>query len=625
VKIEKFQNNSVGWAILEVCVVIMALLSPCIAGADSESGAAQRLAILSSKEVQASGLSDLLTVQLQGLQGVGLVERDLLRKVFDEIALTMMLGADQTENRRKAGALLKADMLVLLSVEKAEDEKNVKMVISDCSSGARLRIGWVPFDRSKLDNTCRGLIRIVSETLERFRDGVKQIIGVSYFVSKNLIHDYDHLQAGYASLLGNALSMLPGTAVIEIEEARSIRHEEELAGDMQVDRVVPLLVEGEFRVQSPGSKRQGKIHMTIRLSDETGVIHQIDNNDLNMDKVAVFITDDVGQEILRLTKLPLLKMVDTEKQFAALVERASEFARVGAWKHSIALREAAVLVEPNSVEQRIQLIYEYGRVKKPRYGFEHLEYMIYNQTIPMGKAVALSRKCLLSLSRLFPFYVPSWVKSYRKDFLRRTYVAVLSLQPSRRDVRTQEYQVWYEVLNTQLLSCDNYDGCPDKNDLAFCLHLHENVLPNEARPSRAFVSFLHNHLKPRWRRRWSSGHSEPLFFKKNPEHFSEQDFIDFITAMSRSKKPMNYCYGRYALLHCEYYQRREQSEPMYDLYYEAVLLLDELEERKFHLLLGATKSVVKEIEQSFPKSRPQEDLDQKDSPDESIDRGKKQE
>jgi len=142
----------------------MALLSPCIAGTDSESGPSQRLAILSSKEVQQSGLSDLLTVQLQERPGVELVERDLLKKVFDEVALTMMLGADQTENRRKAGALLKADMLVLLSLEKAEDKKNVRLVISDCSSGARLRIGWVPFDRSKLDNTCRGLIRIVSET-----------------------------------------------------------------------------------------------------------------------------------------------------------------------------------------------------------------------------------------------------------------------------------------------------------------------------------------------------------------------------------------------------------------------------------------------------------------------------
>ena len=112
-------------------IVTMALSCLCIAGTDSDTENCQRLGILCSKAVQESGLGDLLTVQMQQLPGVELVERDRLRKVLDEIALSMMLGADRSENRRQAGALLKADMLVLLSLVKVEEKKHIQIIISD--------------------------------------------------------------------------------------------------------------------------------------------------------------------------------------------------------------------------------------------------------------------------------------------------------------------------------------------------------------------------------------------------------------------------------------------------------------------------------------------------------------
>ena len=79
-KREPSQHTKISWLIVKFCFVIMVLLCPCIASADSDAGPSQRLAILSSKEVQESGLSDLLTFRLQNLPGVELVERDLLKK-----------------------------------------------------------------------------------------------------------------------------------------------------------------------------------------------------------------------------------------------------------------------------------------------------------------------------------------------------------------------------------------------------------------------------------------------------------------------------------------------------------------------------------------------------------------
>jgi hypothetical protein len=577
----------------------------------SDSGPSQRLAILSSKEVQQSGLSDLLTVRLQDLPGVELVERDLLRKVLDEVTLSMMLGADQSENRRNAGALLKADMLVLLSLEKAADEKRVRVVISDCSSGARLHIGWVLFDSRYTQGACRDLTTIVGETLGRFSSGVKQIIGVSYFASRNLIHDYDHLQGGYANLLGNALSTVPGIAVIEIEEARAIRLEETLAGNMRVKRLVPLFVEGEFKVQNPGSDRQGKVHITVNLSDSTGLIKQIERKDLSMIQVTEFIIGDMRQEILTLSKTPSSKMLDKEKQFMRLVASASEFATVGAWKHSVGLREAAVLLKPDSVEQRVRLIFEYCRISKSRHGFEHLEHMIFNQMIDIDKAIRLSKRLLNELERK-EFYrqLSQTEKSYRRDFLQTVYLEILKLEPSSPDRKQKEYERWYELLVRQLLSARYGPGCGDRDDLDFCLHVLESVLPEKVGPSRVFILFLQDHIKPGWSKRSIYPHGA-LYFAKHPEHFSEQDFIDFITAMSSSNKPLVSSYGWYALLYHEYHQRQKQGESMYDLYYDAVLLLDELEGHKFSRLSKEIKSLLKKIEESYPADKSQEILERK--------------
>ena len=617
-KIKSLRNDNVSWAVVKSCTIIIITLScPCIAVTSSSTGPLQRLAILSSGAVQESGLSDLLTAQLQELAVVELVERDLLQKVLDEVALSMMLGAEQSENRRKTGALLKANMLVLLSLEEIGGKNNVKIVISDCSNGARLHVGWVPFDELKLENTCRDLTKVVTNTLERFEGGVKQIIGVSHFVSRALVHDYDHLQAGYAYLLENALSSSPGVAVIEIEEARSIMRENELAGDERIERVVPLFVEGEFKVQNAVSKKEAMLNMSIRISDSAGVINQIEREDLSMDKVAEFITDDIALEILKLSKSPSLKLLDKEQQFLALVASASKFAKLGAWEHSTGLREAAVLLKTDSSEQRIKLIDEYHLiikklVSKPKEwhpSFEHLEYMIYNRMVNFEQAFELCKKCL--------YRIPSSGRSYKRDFLLKVYPEILDLEPIGATALGQQmkYEKWYSLLMGQVRWSrleDFYGGCPDKDDLDFYLELHDNVLPEEMGPSFRFILFLQDHAQPGWRKRAPAcDFIRTWYFPGHPEYFSEQEFLDFITAMSNSKKPLSSFYGRYTLLLREYYKRRDQGKAMDGLRDDVVSLLKEIEKHNFSIfdgrlsrenksLYNETKSLLKKVDPDFP-------------------------
>lgn len=583
------RNVSVCYMVEIACaIMVIASSLPCLAVSDSNTGQQRRLAILSSDAIQKSGLSDLVALQVQELSNVELVERDLLRKVMNEVALSIMLGAEQAENRRKIGTLLKADMLIFLSQEKTEEKQQVvRIVISECSNGARLRIAWIPSTNDDLVKVCFDLVEIVGRTLEQFNMGVKQIIGVSHFVSRNLVHDYDHLQAGYVYLLQNALSSSPGVAVIEVEEARSIARESELAGDMKLNRAVPLFVEGEFRVGRGESEKQAKVHLKIRISDSAGAIKHIERKDLAFDKVAAFITDDVALEILKLSKSPSVKILDRDTQLQALIKNADEFVRVGAWKHSADLREAAVLLKPDCVEQRIKLINEYyvarrkggeyvysfGKTRHRKWmsNFEHLEYMIYNRMISINQAVGLSSQTFYGM--------PASAKQYKRDFLLTVYPKILDLEPTNSDPsnKRKERRAWYSTLVGQI-GYARWGGCPTKYDLDLYLQIHNN-LPEDMGSSRRFILFLKDHAKPAWRRRgWQ-------FSPYPDEYFTEQEFLDFITAMSRSSKPLSSFYGQYALLLYEYHLRRKQMKAVGDLYDHVEQLANEVKKHKFSIFL----------------------------------------
>ena len=78
-EIKLLRNNSMSWTIVKVCIITIITSScPCVAKSNNGTVTHKRLAILSSEEVRECGLGDLLTVAIQELPNVELVERDLL-------------------------------------------------------------------------------------------------------------------------------------------------------------------------------------------------------------------------------------------------------------------------------------------------------------------------------------------------------------------------------------------------------------------------------------------------------------------------------------------------------------------------------------------------------------------
>ena len=86
-------------------------------------------------------------------------------------------------------------------------------------------MGHYSYSTALMTDSAKSIVRIVESVRTRFADGIRQMIGVTHFVSKNLTHDYDHLQAGFAYLVESELMRERGVAVIETEEARAIAEE----------------------------------------------------------------------------------------------------------------------------------------------------------------------------------------------------------------------------------------------------------------------------------------------------------------------------------------------------------------------------------------------------------------
>jgi len=181
-----------------------------------------RWAIIATDELLEEGLSDLLTAALSDNVGVELVERDQIELATKELELAAYLGSQASSERLKLGRILKADALVLLSKVEFNDKEFLRVIVSDCHYGARLRAEHLPCDTedpAALSLQCETVVR---ETRQHYAKGVRHLIAVTPFLSKNFTHDYDHLQAGYKGLVENALSVYPGVAVLEIDEARAI-------------------------------------------------------------------------------------------------------------------------------------------------------------------------------------------------------------------------------------------------------------------------------------------------------------------------------------------------------------------------------------------------------------------
>jgi len=304
----------------------------------------------------AAALRDLAYAELTPQPGIELVDRDELRKVTDELLLANSLSPEGAASRLRLGALLNADAVIVLKLLGEGDERTLRVVVVDCRMGTRLRLETLPWKAANLPALAAHLRDLACALRLQYAAGIGRIVGVPNFVSRSFSHDYDPLQEQYGELLLQVLMLEPGVAVIETAEVQAIGREMAINGQQRLARMVPLLVQGDFRVETPADAPP-TVSLTVKLTDRTGVIGTADSGPLGLDQAPKWITTALPVKVIAggVNAKPL----SVDEQAQALAARGEAFAALGSYDQSIPLRECAILLNPNNPPVRVALIDEY--------------------------------------------------------------------------------------------------------------------------------------------------------------------------------------------------------------------------------------------------------------------------
>jgi tetratricopeptide (TPR) repeat protein len=357
----------------------------------SQAAAYQRWAVIAAGAGDEAALCELATAELSEVDGIGLVERDEIRKVVDEQVLSSALSAEGTASRLRLGEMLHADALLMVKLQGKDDARILRVTVVDCRYGARLRVEHLPWERQKLAAYADHLRDLAVTVRAQFAQGVVKILGVPSFVSHSFTHEYDPLQSRYSELLQHVLMQEAGVAVIETAEAQAIGREMGIAGERNLTRVVPLMVQGEFRVEA-APNAQPRVTLSVTISDRERVIDRADSGPLDLDKAPAWLTTVVPAKVT--AGEARAKPLSPAEQAVALAARGNAFAVLGGYDESIPLRESALLLEPDLTKTRVALLDEYyrraiGKLGAARHAMdavsgyeralEHAEWLIRNR------------------------------------------------------------------------------------------------------------------------------------------------------------------------------------------------------------------------------------------------------
>lgn len=455
----------------------------------AEAATPHSLAVLGSSELRATGLSDLALAELSKVDGLRLVERERLDVVAREYATSVFSANLKAADRVKLGRLIGADTLVLLSLTGERTNAWVKLVVSDCQSGARLRMESWPFEKSQLGRIVERIKGAVLDTRKSYPQGVQQVVGVAPFVSRNLTHEFDYLQRRYAYQLQQTLAAVPGVAVMETEEALAIQNELALTATSGVGRVVPALVEGEFSVEARGTSAAPQLTLTVRIARPPEPAATVRRGPVTLAEAAAFLTRELPPQILRAEVLNAPGQIAPERQFDWLVERANQMAQLGFWADSVGLREAALLLRPDHLEQRLKLIDDYTQaIASPlpevaeagdwkfdhlpiRIGIRrrvdwylarlgHLELILRQRSVPLERAMKLTEQCVNTLLAGYNLEIKSGryrrlgedelrlAEDAKAEFIRRVMPELLAWIDAAPGYKSDFLERWQRVIFT---------------------------------------------------------------------------------------------------------------------------------------------------------------------------------
>ncbi len=316
------------------------------------------------------------------------LERTAIAAIQREHQLQSLLGAGAVDGRAKIGKLLKADLLVLLAT--STNPRGVSLVVCETSYGLRLAAHAVSLgDKPESDVAVLGAL--INRAIERHREKIVEIVAVPPFINHDLSYEYNYLQGAYAKLVEQTLGDRPGLLMVELAEARAIARELATAGtEATLRRPMPIYLLGEFRHEGKGEESRVAVRLQAFRGEEKLAKRWAT---LRSAEAPAFLQKATRELVAAGAETPR-KLPDPREEARQLTERAAEFQRLGQWEESLALIEAALLLEPS--EQR-----HYRAVVACSHLTTHYAYWVH----PTAEDKKLGRQyCLRGLEHLEEFF-----------------------------------------------------------------------------------------------------------------------------------------------------------------------------------------------------------------------------
>jgi len=523
---------------------------------------ARTLAILSVDAGASANMVDQVAAKLSENGTIRLVEREALARVAKEREISSLGLTD----RALLGQLLGADLLVLIRKHEVMGKTGLRVLVCDAPTGARLgQVDGTSVTADRLAEEIRGVI-------DRFPQGVQSAVVVPDVISRDLNFEYSGLQTGLADLLREALSREQGVAVVEFEEAKAISEENDLVG-RQVRRTVPIFVDWEYRSDAlaaggPKVSIVAKLRMAQRPAntEESGLIP--------VNQAGGFVLGTLRKKLLNFLDGAPLQGFDSREEFTRLIGRANQFAEIGDFERSAAIREAALLLEPDSDEQRVRLVREYVRWNQQpvdvwpkgakqtandpywsevvarsrelwRRSLRHVDYLVRNARVNQHLGAELFHTSLHSISgiRVTAGNNLGEEEALKKDFIRHVAPALIALTDDGKNQTTLFDPPLCKTIENAFWRVDG--NFLRSEDLELVGDLLCEVLPERTSVSHDLLYNLRDGTR---------------LFSDADRNVSSEAWVRFVQRLLESERPLVHAYGRYAKLCDRTYRLKDVSQ-----------------------------------------------------------------
>ncbi len=334
-------------------VVAVVTIQPC--GADTTC------AVLTADQAEflEASLMPQIERRLAELPGVAILNRTDVKKLLTEHAIAIANSPAAHESGKSWGRILRADLLVILTVQSRAEGRVVDVVLLETAHGLSLARDMFEWD-VQVDRMAELIAGRVQQAVERMRGGLRHVFCVPPFESADLIDDFAYLKQAYRHVVEAAIRALPGAVIVELDHADQVARELALsAGPTGVQREAALHVRGRYRHRGRGADR--RVDLEIELH-EPGVKVSVEQAvDLLPEQAAQVVRQSVLKMAAEALQAPAAGVDGRPLEAELLEERSRAFRLAGDWTAAIDLAEAAVLMAPERAENHLRIFDACGR------------------------------------------------------------------------------------------------------------------------------------------------------------------------------------------------------------------------------------------------------------------------